>query len=253
MTTTATATTATAPATAAMGSVPLQQAGNLVQPAAFGLVPQNFAELTECAARYAKSGIVPQSYRGKPEDCFIAASVAYRANLDPLYIMQQLYVVNGNPTFSSKYLIAAFNACGRFTSMRYRMTGERGTESRGCVAYATERGTGEPVEGPEVTMKMAKDEGWLTRSGSKWRTMPEVMLRYRAAAFLVRTVAPELAMGISVGGYDDEERPPVVDDSDVIDVPLEEKTVVGKPAGATAAKPQTSYVPQPAASAEPEF
>jgi hypothetical protein len=42
---------------------------------------------------------------------------------------------------------------------------------------------------------MAKDEGWLTKNGSKWRTMPELMLKYRAAAFFARTECPEALYG----------------------------------------------------------
>jgi hypothetical protein len=43
---------------------------------------------------------------------------------------------------------------------------------------------------------MAKAEGWLTKTGSKWITMPELMLKYRAAAFFGRLYAPEVLMGM---------------------------------------------------------
>ena len=43
---------------------------------------------------------------------------------------------------------------------------------------------------------MAKDEGWYGKSGSKWQTMPELMLQYRAAAFFARTNCPEITMGM---------------------------------------------------------
>ena len=42
---------------------------------------------------------------------------------------------------------------------------------------------------------MAKKEGWFNKSGSKWQTMPEQMLRYRAAAFWQRVYCPEISMG----------------------------------------------------------
>ncbi|MBQ2059258.1 MAG: hypothetical protein II488_05735, partial [Firmicutes bacterium] len=44
--------------------------------------------------------------------------------------------------------------------------------------------------------EMAKAEGWLTKAGSKWQTMPELMLTYRSAAFFARTICPDLAMGM---------------------------------------------------------
>jgi hypothetical protein len=45
-------------------------------------------------------------------------------------------------------------------------------------------------------MAMAKREGWATKSGSKWQTMPDLMIRYRAAAFWGRLYIPELLVGI---------------------------------------------------------
>jgi hypothetical protein len=44
-------------------------------------------------------------------------------------------------------------------------------------------------------MKMAKDEGWYGKNGSKWQTMPELMMKYRASAFFMRTECASLAMG----------------------------------------------------------
>ena len=45
-------------------------------------------------------------------------------------------------------------------------------------------------------MAMAKKEGWATKSGSKWATMPELMIRYRAAAFWGRLYASDLLLGL---------------------------------------------------------
>lgn len=45
-------------------------------------------------------------------------------------------------------------------------------------------------------MEMAKAEGWVGKSGSKWKTMPELMIRYRAAAFWGRLYVPEIMMGM---------------------------------------------------------
>jgi len=45
-------------------------------------------------------------------------------------------------------------------------------------------------------MAMAEAEGWSTKPGSKWKTMPELMLRYRAAAFFARIYAPDITLGM---------------------------------------------------------
>lgn len=148
------------------------------------------------AAIYAKSSLVPQHYKDNIGNVLIAENMAMRMGADVLMVMQNLYVVHGTPGWSAKFLIACFNQCGRFSAIKYRFTGEKGKLSWGCIATTTEIGTGEIIEGTEITMEMAKAEGWSTKNGSKWKTMPEQMLRYRAATFLIRTTAPEIGMGL---------------------------------------------------------
>ena len=94
--------------------------------------------------------------------------------------------------------------------MRFRATGEKGKPSWGCIAYATDKESGETLESIEVTMQMAADEGWSTKSGSKWKTMPELMLRYRAAAFFTRLYCPEISMGLHTSEEMEDIAPRVV-------------------------------------------
>lgn len=162
---------------------------------------------------FVNSTLVPQQFRGDLGSCLIALNMANRMNADPLQVMQSLYVVHGKPSFSASYLIACFNRCGRFSTIRYRMGGEPGTDSWSCTAYCTELSTGEVIEGVTVTIAMAKSEGWYNKTGSKWKTMPELMLRYRAATFLIRSVAPEIALGFTTT----EEAIDITDRSQVIE------------------------------------
>jgi hypothetical protein len=144
------------------------------------------------AEAYAQSTMVPQQYQGNVPNCIIAMEMADRMGASPMMVMQNLYIVHGNPGWSSKFLIASFNQCGRFSAMRYDWSQDRTR----CRAWAVEKATGDRIDGPEVSVEMAKAECWSTKSGSKWKTMPELMLMYRAAAFLVRTHAPEISMGL---------------------------------------------------------
>lgn len=141
---------------------------------------------------FAASSLVPAQYQGNVANCIVALEMANRMGASPLMVMQNLYIVHGNPGWSSKFLVACFNQCGRFSSLRYEWSEDRNT----CRAWAIEKATGEKIEGPAVSVEMAKAEGWSTKSGSKWKTMPELMLMYRAAAFLIRTYAPEISMGL---------------------------------------------------------
>lgn len=154
-------------------------------------------ELAQRAGKLlAASDLVPQQFRGNLPNCVVALNMAQRLSADPLMVMQNIVIVHGRPTWSSQFLIATLNQSGRYTALRYEFVGEKGKDTYGCFAWAIERDTGDKIEGPTVTLAMAKEEGWSTKNGSKWKTMPDLMLRYRAAAFFVRTNAPEIAMGL---------------------------------------------------------
>jgi len=163
-----------------------------------GFNSQNSWELANRIGKaFAASTLVPQQYQGNVANCIVALEMANRMGASPLMVMQNLYIVHGNPGWSSKFLVACFNQCGRFSALRYEWNADR----TACRAWAIEKATGERIDGPQVSVQMAKDEGWSTKSGSKWKTMPELMLMYRAAAFLIRTYAPEISMGLQT---DDE-------------------------------------------------
>lgn len=154
-----------------------------------------FELLQREAMMFAKSKLVPEQLK-TVADCCIALNMAIRMKADPLMVMQNLYIVCGKPAWSAAFLIATFNKSGKYSALKYRMSGTNGKDDWGCQAYATELATGEEVSGPVITIGLAKAEGWYQKNGSKWRSMPELMLRYRAAAWMIRTVAPELSMGI---------------------------------------------------------
>ncbi len=144
------------------------------------------------AKALAASDLVPEQYRGKVPNCLVALEMAHRMGSSPLLVMQNLYIVYGNPSWSSKFLIATLNQSGRFSALRYQFNQDKTS----CFAWAVEKSTGERLEGPAVTLAMVKAEGWMDKKGSKWKTMPELMFMYRAAAFFVRLYAPELSMGL---------------------------------------------------------
>ena len=155
-----------------------------------------FALTYRVAKVFSESTLVPKHYQGNPGNAMIALNMAQRLGADPLMVMQNLYVVHGTPSWSAQFLIATVNKCGRFSSLRYKWSGTKGQDDYGCTAHAVELATGEVLEGSTVTISLAKKEGWHSKQGSKWQTMPEQMLMYRAAAWFVRAYAPEIAMGL---------------------------------------------------------
>ena len=155
-----------------------------------------FALLQRVAQVFERSSIVPKEFKGNLPNCIIAVNMAMRMHADPLMVLQNLYIVYGVPSFSAKFLVACLNNTGRFSALRYETVGEPGKDSWGCYAKATELKTGELLQGPTVTIGIAKAEGWYSKSGSKWQTMPELMLRYRAASQFIKLFAPEISMGM---------------------------------------------------------
>lgn len=192
-----------------------------------------------------------QLYREEPNpnglsNCIIALNMSNRMGADPLMIMQNLYLIEGRPAWSSQFIMAAINTCGRFSSLRFEFEdlGEKEVEyqettwvnrkkqtttkkmkiqNHTCYAWVIEKGSVNPDGSPVVlkssviSMEMAVKEGWYQKSGSKWQTMPEQMLRYRAASFFGRVYAPELLMGLrSV----DEEQDRMIDVTPGNDAPV---------------------------------
>lgn len=158
---------------------------------------QGFELLQRVAKAFASSTLVPVQYQGNVANCMIALNLSERLHADALMVMQNLYIVHGNPGWSSKFLIASVNTCGRYESLRYEWRGEAGKPDYGCRAWTIERSTGEKLFGIWVDWKMVKAEGWDSKKGSKWLTMPDQMFVYRAAAFWQRAYAPEISMGLS--------------------------------------------------------
>ena len=145
------------------------------------------------------SNIMPSAFHGVDgqgqANCMIALELASRLRTSVFQIMQNLYIIQGRPAFSSQFIIASIQSCGRFSALKYKKRYDENGNIVGCRACATELKTGDEIEGPEVTLEMARAEGWSTKNGSKWRTMPEVMMMYRAASFFGRLYAPDIMMG----------------------------------------------------------
>ncbi|MEQ1173697.1 recombinase RecT [Acinetobacter lwoffii] len=194
------------------------------------IIPEAFRNTIMVKDRYdqqAKKWLFrPEANPNGVSNCIIALNMAQRLGADPMMIMQNLYLVDGRPSWSSQFIIAAINSSGRYSPLRFDITGgdeeveipyavtewvynqatnkKEPVESNQtarvknykCVAWVVEKATGERLESTPITMEMAVKEGWYQKNGSKWQSMPEQMLRYRAASFFGRIYAPDLLMGL---------------------------------------------------------
>jgi hypothetical protein len=157
---------------------------------------QAFEDAQRIAKALASSTLIPPQFQGQQgfANCLVALEIANRMGISPFLCMQHLHIIHGRPSWSSAFIIAMVNGCGRFTPLRFEISGEG--DSLACYAVATDIKTNQELKGPTITMAMAKKEGWATKAGSKWLTMADVMIRYRAAAFWGRLFAGDLLVGL---------------------------------------------------------
>lgn len=179
------------------GKQAVQQSTKRVTDYSLGIfgTSDNFIMAMQMAKALAESTIVPAIYQKNPSNCLIAIEMAQRMGVSAMMVMQNLYPIQGRPSWSSQFLIARINNSHKFDmELQYEETKDKDGKPFSCTAWTTK--DGRRVDGMTVDMQMAKDEGWIAKNGSKWKTMPQLMLRYRAASFFSRLNCPEVAMGL---------------------------------------------------------
>lgn len=157
-----------------------------------------FEQLWRIATLFSNSQLVPAHFQGKKENCFLGLQMAFRLGVDPMMLLQNTYIVAGRPGMESKMIIALINSSGLFEDpLDYETQGAVPNDPDYRVrAYATRKGIGKVCYGPWIDWKMVKAEGWDSKSGSKWKSIPSQMFCYRAAAFFGRLYCPERLLGM---------------------------------------------------------
>lgn len=156
---------------------------------------EKFRAAQRIATALAASTIVPKAYQNNVANCLVAMELASRTGASVLMVMQNLHIIQGRPSWSAAFLVASVNSSGRFSPIRYEIEND-GKPTQRVRAYARELASGDLLVGEWIDWSMVKGEGWLGKDGSKWKTMPGQMFRYRAAAFWVRAYSPETSLGM---------------------------------------------------------
>lgn len=181
-----------------------------------------FEQCTRIASMLSKTDFIPISFKDNVGNCMVALDLAERMGMHPIMLMQSMYVIKGRPGFEGKFMAALINNSGRYKNpLEYEWRGTQGKPEWGCRAFAVRKSTDKTVYGPWVDWKMVHGEGWASRTGSKWVTMPELMFMYRAASFFVNVNDSDLRMGM----------PTKEEIEDVTDVVPTATGVYEKPAG----------------------
>ena len=157
-----------------------------------------FEQLWRIATIFAGSQLVPVHYQKSKENCFLGLQMAFRLGVDPMMLMQNTFVIGGRPGMESKMIIALINSSGLFEDpLEYEIVGDDPKDAKYKVrAFANRKGTGKSCLGPWIDWSMVRAEGWDSKNGSKWKSIPSQMFCYRAAAFFGRLYCPERLLGM---------------------------------------------------------
>jgi hypothetical protein len=153
-------------------------------------------ELMEMATMLAKSTIVPAQYMNRPENIFVALDMASRMGLSVMVVMQNLYIIQGKPSWSGQAIASMILSNPKFKNVEVNFIGTEGKDDWGAFVTAENVHSGKVIKGATVTIAIAKKEAWYQKSGSKWQTTPELMLSYRAYTWFGRVYCPEIMMGL---------------------------------------------------------
>lgn len=172
---------------------------------------QVYADNWKIAEQYAKSSLVPDNYRGKPENVLIAVGMSQKMDIDLFTIMQNLNIVKGRASWGGSFCKTLIEKTGKYTDLDLIYVGTKGKDDFGCYLQATRKSDAKIIKGTTIDMAMVKAERW--DSNPKWKSMTEQMLGYRAMSFFARLHCPEALSGI----YTSEE---------VEDIKYDEPTIV---------------------------
>lgn len=140
------------------------------------------------------NGLVPKAFEGDVNSIYIMSKKADQMKIDIIEVLQGGYFVHGKWGWSAEFMVNRVLGIGFFAKIEY----ESGGEIKDNTAWMRAVGVypdGTKAVGTVVSLKMANEEGWSTKNGSKWKTMPALMLRKRAQTFMIREYAPHCFSG----------------------------------------------------------
>ena len=160
------------------------------------------------------TGMVPQAYRGKPDDGAAAILYGAEVGLKPQQALQQVFVVHGQPSIYARTMVGLLKARGyRFEtvdtsdeSVTVRATSPRGEveEATWTIERAQQAGY---APKPDGKGGYVKGQSGKVAGNTKYITDPQGMLYAKAASEVSRKIAPDVLLGIRYSVEDLELEP----------------------------------------------
>lgn len=172
--------------------------------------PSLFPHYQKVAETLSRSGVIPNAYKGKPEDIFVAISMGYQLGFPVEQSLQDIAVINGRPCLWGDGLLALVLNHPDCIGIN-EVPIHNGKVISGYVCTVMRKGH-EP-HSKSFTLQDAERAG-LLKKGGPWSAYPERMLQMRARSYAIRDKFADALRGLKVA----EEVQELDDKSNIIDV-----------------------------------
>ena len=175
---------------------------------------QKFEIAKRIAHTLANSNLVPDAYRGRPNDCFVAINMGAELGLEPFQAIQSIAVIDGKPCLYGDGLIGVVRASSKCEWIEEEIS----PDGKTAICRTQRKGDRNPIE-----RSYSMSDAMLAGIDSKfnWKKHPKRMLQMRARSYCLRDAYPDLLKGLGVVEemVDNEDTPPPVTDYQLPDKP----------------------------------
>lgn len=149
------------------------------------------SEQKDIANLYAESTLVPEAYRNKPADIFVAVTLGQSVGISPIQSLSEINVIKGKPTMSASLIAAQVRKAGH--KLRIEVDETPGKECAICTIIRR--------DDPDHPFVSKRDRAWAQRMGllnnSNYIKQPATMLKKRAITDCARDACSEALCGIN--------------------------------------------------------
>jgi hypothetical protein len=158
----------------------------------------------------AQSNLVPDAYRGRPNDVFVAINMGSELGMEPFQAIQSIAVIEGKPCLYGDGLIGVVRASPKCMWIKETLSDD------GLTATCETQRRDDPQT---ITATYSMDDAVQAGINTKfnWKKHPKRMLQMRARAYCLRDAYPDLLKGLGVveEQVDHDDTPPPVTSYDL--------------------------------------
>lgn len=152
-------------------------------------------QLYKACEFFSKSQLVPYALRGKPQDILVILTMAHELNVPPMQAMTQINVIQGKPTISPQLMIGLVRA--KLPSAVIKWEIDEAQKRVSCIAARSKEEFDDGLSFIS-TWDMTRAQAMGLSSKDNYKKQALTMLKWRATGEALRTVFPDLIMGLYV-------------------------------------------------------